>query len=118
MAAMKRNHPYGLSPHTQRWLAAAPVEHRKRLGQYMTPALLRERLLDRCGLFAGMRVLDPGVGTGEFLRSVQARCPGAELHGWDVDPSVLSVAAENAPEAHLRERSALEPYRGCPSIWW
>ena len=114
MAAMKRNHPYGLSPHTQRWLAAAPVEHRKRLGQYMTPALLRERLLDRCGLFAGMRVLDPGVGTGEFLRSVQARCPGAELHGWDVDPSVLSVAAENAPEAHLRERSALEPYRGEP----
>ena len=102
----------GLSPQTLEWLASASIEHRKRLGQYMTPAPLRERLLDRCGLFWGMRVLDPGAGTGEFLRSVLDREPGAEVHGWDVDAAVLSAAADLAPQAHLARRSALDPYQG------
>lgn len=110
----ERNYQNGFSPNTQKWLAAAPRERRKRLGQYMTPALLRDRLLDQCDLFAGMRVLDPGAGTGEFLKSVLDRQPQAEAHGWDVDPSVLSVACANAPAARLEERSALEPYQGEP----
>ena len=104
----------GLSELTWGWMAGVSVEGRKRLGQYMTPVVLRERLLDRCELFEGMRVLDPGVGTGEFLRSVAEREPLAELHGWDVDEALLEVAAENAPEAHLTERSALDVYDGGP----
>ena len=99
---------------TRGWMAGVSVEGRKRLGQYMTPGVLRERLLDRCELFEGMRVLDPGVGTGEFLRSVAEREPLAELHGWDVDGKLLEVAAANAPEAHLTERSALDVYDGEP----
>ena len=104
----------GLSPQTLRWLASAPIEHRKGLGQYMTPAPLRERLLDRCGLFKGMRVLDPGAGTGEFLRSVLDREPEAEVHGWDVDAEVLSAASALVPGADLVRRSALEAYQGEP----
>ena len=104
----------GLSELTRGWMAGVSVEGRKRLGQYMTPVVLRERLLDRCELFGGMRVLDPGVGTGEFLRSVAEREPLAELHGWDVDGELLEVAAANAPEAHLTERSALDVYDGEP----
>lgn len=104
----------GLSELTRGWMAGVSVEGRKRLGQYMTPGVLRERLLDRCELFGGMRVLDPGVGTGEFLRSVAEREPLAELHGWDVDGGLLEVAAANAPEAHLTERSALDVYDGEP----
>ena len=104
----------GLSQETREWLADASIRRRKRLGQYMTPAPLRERLLDHCDLFEGMRVLDPGVGTGEFLRSVLDREPGAEVHGWDVDHAVLSAASRLAPEARLRRRSALDPYQGPP----
>ena len=104
----------GLSEFTWGWMAGVSVEGRKRLGQYMTPVVLRERLLDRCELFGGMRVLDPGVGTGEFLRSVAEREPLAELHGWDVDGGLLEVAAANAPEAHLTRRSALDVYDGEP----
>ena len=104
----------GLSELTRGWMAGVSVEGRKRLGQYMTPGVLRARLLDRCGLFEGMRVLDPGVGTGEFLRSVAEREPLAELYGWDVDEALLEVAAANAPEAHLARRSALDVYGGEP----
>ena len=78
----------------------------------MTPMQVREQLLDYCDLRPGMRVLDPGVGTGEFLLSVKERQPMAELHGWDVDSSVLSVARRGLPEAHLALRSALNLYSG------
>ena len=50
----------GLSELTRGWMAGVSVEGRKRLGQYMTPGVLRERLLDRCELFGG----DAGVGSG------------------------------------------------------
>ena len=103
-----------LSERTQEWLTRASLDDRKRLGQFMTPAPLRERLLDNCDLFPGMRVLDPGVGTGEFLRSVLDREPKADVFGWDVDPTVLSVASELVPEARLDQRSALDPYMGEP----
>ncbi len=78
----------------------------------MTPRVLRDELLDQCDLRSGMRVLDPGVGTGEFLRSVADREPDAELHGWDVDPGVLETARTLAPEARLTERSALDAWAG------
>ncbi|MCY4620810.1 MAG: N-6 DNA methylase [bacterium] len=111
---MRPGHDNGLSEQTQRWLEHASLDDRKRLGQFMTPAPLRERLLDSCDLFPGMRVLDPGVGTGEFLRSVLDREPNAEVFGWDVDPTVLSVASALVPEAQLDQRSALDPYLGEP----
>ena len=103
-----------LSATTLRWLAETPIGHRKSLGQYMTPRLLRERLLDQCQLFPGMRVLDPGVGTGEFLKSIAQREPKAKLFGWDVDPAILDAARRNVPSAKLYEHSALDKYEGEP----
>lgn len=101
-----------LSPATLAWLEGADQDERKRLGQYMTPRGLRERLLDAVELRPGMRVLDPGVGTGEFLRSVLDREPGCEAFGWDVDQRILGFAGESVPEANLEMRDALDPYQG------
>ena len=99
---------------THRWMEGASLKRRKKLGQYMTPGRLRERLLDQCDLRPGMRVLDPGVGTGEFLLSVLAREPSAQVFGWDVDADILSVASNLVPQAQLDTRSALTPYLGEP----
>lgn len=96
------------------WLGATDVRSRKALGQYMTPRALRERLLDRCDLWPGIRVLDPGVGTGEFLASVLERQPDARTSGWDVDTDILSVARKVVPDAHLERRSALDTWDGTP----
>lgn len=103
-----------LSPTTQRWLAGADLARRRRYGQYMTPAVLRNRLVDRLRLAPGMRVLDPGVGTGEFLRTVLDREPRVRAHGWDIDPDVLAVARELVPTGVLEQRDALEPWTGEP----
>lgn len=98
----------GLTAASRRYLERRDASDRKRLGQYLTPRLLREPLLDRIPLEAGMSVLDPGVGTGEFLLSVRERCPDARLVGWDVDPQALAVASQVVPSAQLELRSALE----------
>lgn len=99
---------------TDQWLAGSDLGHRKAHGQYMTPRSLRERLLDRLDLWPGMRVLDPGVGTGEFLRAVLDREPRAKVTGWDVDAGVLRTARRLVPEAELRHRDALTPCHGEP----
>lgn len=104
----------GFSAPTQEWLRSTAVEERRRRGQYMTPKPLRERLLDRCGLRPGMRVLDPGVGTGEFLASVLERQPTARVYGWDEDPAMLAVARRVVPGARLECRNALDPRNGEP----
>lgn len=98
----------GLSPETLRWLESADPGQRKRDGQYMTPGPVAEALIDRVGLSAGMRVLDPGVGTGELLRALIDREPGVRASGWDVDQGVLDVARRLVPEVELTARSALE----------
>lgn len=90
------------------------MERRRRLGQYPTPKPLRDRLLDRCDLWPGMRVLDPGVGTGEFLASVREREPRAVLYGWDEDPAMIAVARRVVPDARLARRNALDPRDGEP----
>lgn len=94
---------------TLAWLERADLGARKSLGQYMTPRRVREALIDQLDLFPGMKVLDPGAGTGEFLASVSNREPGADLTGWDIDLDVLGYAARNVPQARFENRSAFEP---------
>ena len=100
--------PSGLSAVSARWLEQSDAGSRKLKGQYMTPRPIAQALVDRIPLSPGMRVLDPGVGTGELLRAVLDREPTAKATGWDIDPGVLTVARELVPEARLDQRSALE----------
>lgn len=94
--------------YTLDYLHRTPLPQRKSLGQYMTPETIREALVSRLPGKRYRRVLDPGVGTGEFLISVRRRFPRAELHGWDVDPEVLKVARKNITRAKLVVRDALK----------
>lgn len=97
----------GFSEHTQKWLKEASVSDRRALGQYMTPKYIREKLLDSVELNPSLRVLDPSVGTGEFLRAAEDRCPGMLLTGWDIDKNIARIAKKNAPNASIVVRDAL-----------
>ena len=111
MDSMKPIHPTNhdsLSTHSREYLARRPKAERSPLGQFLTPRALREALVEKVELRPGMMVLDPGVGTGEFLRTCLDREPGLECHGWDVDPEVLDPARALVPNAHLENKSALD----------
>ena len=102
----------GLHVETRAYIDAVPTAYRKSLGQYFTPEALREELIRQVPLRAGLRVLDPGVGTGEFLASLDRTGVPLDLHGWDVDAGVLEVARRVVPGARLEERDALASYDG------
>lgn len=97
---------------TMSWLEAANLKDRQALGQFMTPRFLRDYLLNQLNFKPGDRVLDPAVGTGEFLKQAKDLCPELHLFGWDVDPKILEVAQKIVPTANLQNRSALEEYNG------
>jgi adenine-specific DNA-methyltransferase len=96
-----------LTQATVEFLERSDSARRKRLGQYFTPEPIRRALVARMGLAPGMRVLDPGAGTGEFLLTCAELCPGLDLHGWDVDAGALAVARRLVPAATLTKRDAL-----------
>lgn len=102
----------GLTSQSEAWLTGTPLAKRKALGQFMTRDVIRQRLLDLMSLESGMRVLDPGVGTGEFLLDCARREPSLELTGWDVDEDIAQVARAQVPGATIEVRSALDPYEG------
>lgn len=99
---------------TTRWKQSADLGDRKSRGQFMTPKRLRARLLDNVDLYPGIRVLDPGCGTGEFLRDVLDRQPTARVTGWDSDERILKCAEELVPEGDFHCRDALDPFLGEP----
>jgi len=97
-----------LSTLTIDYLKNRPKEERSPLGQFITPRSLRDALLDQIELTPGMKVLDPGVGTGEFLYSCNARVDNLILEGWDIDPEVVKVAKKLVPNAEIKIQSALD----------
>ena len=97
-----------LSAETVEYLDRRPKSERSPLGQFITPRLLREKLAHQIKFEPGMKVLDPGVGTGEFLLTCHEIEPKLKLTGWDVDKQVLEVASKIAPFAELFHQSALE----------
>lgn len=101
-----------LSQLSVEYLRGRPKSERSSLGQFLTPRELRESLVSRIPLESGMRVLDPGVGTGEFLKTCSEFSDGLLLHGWDIDKPVLEVAQQLIPDAKLENRSALDTWQG------
>ncbi|MBK8293983.1 MAG: N-6 DNA methylase [Solirubrobacterales bacterium] len=112
MARPKSEDEGELSPVSREWLDATTLKDRKVLGQYLTPGSVADALLALVRLKPGMKVLDPGVGTGELLAAATRRQDDLELFGWDVDPAALRAASELVPSADLEVRSALDPWEG------
>jgi len=93
---------------TIKYLESRPKEERSPIGQFITPRKLREALVKEVGLESGMKVLDPGVGTGEFLSTCSEFADNLVLEGWDIDNRAAEVAKQLVPNATIKVLSALE----------
>jgi adenine-specific DNA-methyltransferase len=101
-----------LSVESHQYLKGRPKSERSAIGQFLTPKTLRDELIRNVPLGPRMRVLDPGVGTGEFLKSVLEREPSIDAYGWDIDKPALEVAMRLVPNASFEQRSALDDWSG------
>lgn len=109
---MEINGDHDFSSETLAWLNSAKLKDRQQKGQFMTPKFLRTYLLEQLDIKKGQSVLDPAVGTGEFLKQASEKFPGISLSGWDIDQEILSVAKKVVPSADLKLRSGLDEYTG------
>jgi SAM-dependent methyltransferase len=76
-------------------------------GRLAAPA--RAAVAEAAGIGPGVRLLDAGCGTGEFLALAVEL--GASASGIDLSPDMLAVARRRAPEADVREGDITElPY--------
>jgi len=76
---------------------AMPLVHRKRLGQFFTPASIAELLAEWVCAGRPRSVLDPAVGPGILARAVLARAPGTGIVAVDVDGAALEAAQRALP---------------------
>lgn len=94
--------------HTINYIKRISIAHRKSLGQYFTPKLVREKLI---GLLPrtknNPKILDPGCGTGEFLLTAKKYFKNPELEGWDIDGELIKVSKKNIPMANLKKQDTL-----------
>lgn len=55
------------------------------------------------GLSAGQRLVEVGCGAGAFLAAVERGVPDIELHGIDISPAMVDLAARRLPHGHFRQ---------------
>lgn len=98
---------------TTRFIDSLNLEDRKKVGQYMTPQFLGQRMAQKLSTPSGSsKVLDPAVGTAELLLSykkVHGLTPETAYYGWDVDKNLLKTAKTNFPEGTFEEHSLFNP---------
>lgn len=95
--------------HTISYINKADIKYRKSLGQYFTPRLVREALIEKLPRnIKNPKILDPGCGTGEFLLTAKKYFPNAKLYGWDIDKNLIEISQKNTPEAELKYIDSLE----------
>lgn len=82
-----------LTPLYAKWLHHHARIARHQAGTWYTPPALAQAVAGQVpSATETPRVLDPAVGTGEFLLAAAARWPRARLEGWDCDPTALAIA--------------------------
>lgn len=79
------------------YISAAPLEHRRRFGQYFTPPRIASWMANWVVQPNTRSVLDPAVGTGALLEAIVAQpdwSTAARIDGYDVDSVILHVCRQ------------------------
>lgn len=83
----------------------SPRVRRSQGATYTPPALVDAMVAWAAGRCAPVRVVDPGCGSGRFLRAAARAFPGAELVGVDNDPLAVACARASLVADGLADRS-------------
>lgn len=88
------------------YLKNTNIEKRKKLGQYFTPKSIRDLLLKELINISekkdNVKILDPACGSGEFLLSCRKYFNNAEIHGFDIDESLVSISKKLINNAYIK----------------
>jgi adenine-specific DNA-methyltransferase len=107
--AFKRKIRQGADPLGESFCSLRSPEVRRDQGATYTPRSLSETMVQWAfdQKLNPARIVDPGVGSAEFLRMAAKRFPNAELIGIDVDPLAALIARANLAAAGLADRATI-----------
>jgi adenine-specific DNA-methyltransferase len=86
------------------------IEHRRRLGQFFTPAGVADLMASWACHNRPAEILDPSVGTGVLLRAASARSPASRLTGVEKDPAAYKAAELSFKRADVLSRLVLDDF--------
>src|SRR3989344_323686 len=93
---------------TMKYMQETDIKHRKSLGQYFTPKLIREALIKQLpNNTRNPRVLDPACGTGEFLLTAKEYFKNPQINGWDIDKKLINISEKLLPQGNFKNIDAL-----------
>lgn len=76
------------------YLAAVPLAHRRRFGQFFTPPAIADLMSEWVAEITPRRLLDPAVGPGVLVRACRRRLPLIEITAIDRDGVALDAARQ------------------------
>ena len=80
-----------LSDITKEYYKEATLEHRKTLGQYMTPYDIVEATLKSINNKKFKNILEPSCGTGQFIDKILKSNKGTKITGIELDEKIFDV---------------------------
>jgi len=80
-----------------RYSSSTPLIRRKRYGQFFTPESVADLMADWVSAIKPKRIIDPAVGTGIFVRSLNKILDaGYKIDCYDIDPLVVSYIEDTS----------------------
>ncbi len=80
---------------TKKWIDNTPIAYRKKFGQYFTPSQIRNKLFEFLPKMDNAIVLEPAIGTGEFVNDIYKNLNNCTINGFDIDPEITKEIPES-----------------------
>src|ERR1035437_1115740 len=90
---------------TKKWMSSTSLSYRKKSGQYFTPDEIKLKIFQLLPKFDKPRVLEPAVGTGEFIPFIYDYFgKNCSIDTYDIDVDILKLIKD----ANTNHKSFLE----------
>jgi adenine-specific DNA-methyltransferase len=80
-----------LNSESKNWYNNVNIEHRKKYGQYFTPDNIKEILIGRLPITENSLILEPSIGTGEFIPFIKKHFVNPTINSYELDPDLAKL---------------------------
>lgn len=77
--------------HSNKWIKSKSIKYRKELGQYFTPDNIKDKLLELLPKMENAKILEPSIGTGEFVDGIYRNFKNCTIDAYDIDEDILNL---------------------------
>lgn len=80
---------------TNEWIKNKPIIYRNKMGQYFTPNKMKEIIMSLLPNMDNANILEPSVGTGEFIPYIRNKFNNSNIDSYDIDVEILKLVDDS-----------------------